>query len=151
MGTRISIPDVIHTNVERFLQQLTTALVAATSKRRGGTTGKRHQTTGHDGTSTPMLTPRLHFSWYVIAIRRPQGTITNAYEKSNLINCSEHCQKNTKKYTNLIYNPWEIFHHEWQRHHEKMDAPPQTHSGKTRKINNSISRTSCGLPGRIKY
>ena len=97
METRIRTPDVIHTNVEGFFQQLTTALVAATSKRRGGTTGKRHQTTGHDGTSTPTLTPRLHFSWHVIAIRRPLGTITNAYEISNLFNCPEHRQKNIKE------------------------------------------------------
>ena len=32
-----------------------------------------------------------------------------------------------KNNTNLIFNPWEIFHHEWRRHHEKMDAPLQTH------------------------
>ena len=29
--------------------------------------------------------------------------------------------------TNLIYNPWEIFHRQWQRHREKMDAPPKIH------------------------
>ena len=97
METRIRTPDVIHTNVEGFFQQLTTALVATTSKRRGGTTDKRHQTTGHDGTSTPTLAPRLHFRWHVIAIRRPLGTITNAYEISNLFNCPEHRQTNIKE------------------------------------------------------
>ena len=122
------LPDVIHTNVECLLQQLSTSFVAATSKRQRGTTSKRHQTTGHDGTSTPTLAPRLHFSCHVIAIRRPQGTITNAYEISNLINCVEHLTKEYERiHTNLIYNPWEIFYHEWQRHHEKMDAPPQIH------------------------
>ena len=41
--------------------------------------------------------------------------------------CPEHCRKMWKNDTNLIYNPWEIFHKGWQRHHKKMDAPPRTH------------------------
>ena len=153
METRIRTPDVIHTNVKGFFQQLTTALVAATSKKRGGTTGKRHQTTGHDGTSTPTLAPRLHFSWHVIAIRRPLGTITNAYEISNLFNCPEHRQKNIKELIqtsstthgrsftisgNVIVRRWTP--------HLKFT------SGQIRNnISNSISRMSRGLPGRIKY
>ena len=118
---------MIRTNVECLLQQLSTSFVAATSKRHRGITSKRHQTTGHDGTPTPTMAPRLHLSWHVIAIRRPQGTITNAYEISNLTKCPEHCRIMWKINTNLIYNPWEIFYQEWLRHHKKMDAPPQTH------------------------
>ena len=69
METRIRTSDVIHTNVEGFFQQLTTALVAATSQRHGGTNSKRHQTSGHDGTPTSTLAPRLGFSWHIIATR----------------------------------------------------------------------------------
>ena len=96
METRIRTPDVIHTNVEGFFQQLTTALVAATSKTRGGTTGKRHQTKGHDGTSTPILAPRLHFRWHVITVRQTQGTITNAYGIPNIIKMSRTLPQNVK-------------------------------------------------------
>ena len=46
---------------------------------------------------------------------------------SNVTKCPEHCRIMWKLNTNLIYNPWEIFHHEWPRHHEKMDAPLQIH------------------------
>ena len=81
--TRIRTPDAIHTNVEGFFQQLTTALVTATPQRHGGNTSKRHQTSGHDGTPTSTLAPRLGFSWHIIAIRWNHGTFTNAYETSN--------------------------------------------------------------------
>ena len=98
IGTpRIRTPDVIHTNVEGLFQQLPTAFVAATRKKHGGTTSKRHQTSGHDSTPTPTLAPRLGFSWDVIAIRRNYSTFTNAYETSNIINCPEHCQNNMKE------------------------------------------------------
>ena len=26
-----------------------------------------------------------------------------------------------------MYNPWEIFHHVWLRHHKKIDGLPQIH------------------------
>ena len=98
IGTpRICTSDVIHTNVEGLLQQLPTAFVAATRKRHGGTTSKRHQTSGHDGTPTPTLAPRLGFSLDVIAIRRNHSTFTNAYGISNKVNCPEHCQNNMKE------------------------------------------------------
>ena len=117
---------VIHTNVECLLQQLATSLVAATRKRRGGTTSKRHKTTSHNGTPTPTSAPRLHFRWHVITVRHTHGTITNAYGIPNVIKCPEHCREMWKNDTNLIYNPWEIFQKGWQRHHEKMHAPPRT-------------------------
>ena len=90
-------PDVIHTNVEGLFQQLPTAFVVATRKRHEGTTSKRHQTSGHDGTPTPTLAPRLGFSSDVIAIRRSHGTFTNAYEISNITTCPERCQNNMKE------------------------------------------------------
>ena len=117
---------MIHTNVECLLQQLSTSFVAATRKRHGGTS-KRHETTSHNGTPTPTSAPRLHFRWHVITVRQTQGTITNAYGIPNISKCPEHCREMWKNDTNLIYNPWETFHKGWQRHHEKMDAPPRTH------------------------
>ena len=57
---------------------------------------------------------------------KPRAPSLTPMEYRTSSKCPEHCRKMWKFDTNLIYNPWEIFHYEWQRHHAKMDAPPQT-------------------------
>ena len=57
---------------------------------------------------------------------KPRAPSLTPMEYRTSSKCPEHCQTMWKNYTNLIYNPWETFHKEWQRHHEKMDAPPRT-------------------------
>ena len=148
---RICTSDVIHTNVEGLFQQLSTAFVAATLKRHGSTTSKRHQTSSHNGTPTPTLAPRLGFNWDVIAIRRNHGTFTNAYEISNIINCPEHCQNNMKQ---LIQTRCTTHGRSFITRGYVITRRYTAHlkftSGKTRNNSRSISRMSRGLPGRIK-
>ena len=153
IGTpQLCTSDVIHSNVEGLFQQLPTELVAATCKSHGGTTSKRHQTSGHDGMPTPTLAPRLGFSWYVITIRRNHSTFINTYEITNLINCHEHCQNDIKELiqTRFITHGRSFIRSGYvttRRHTAHLNFT----SGKIRNNSRNISRMSRGLPGRIKY
>ena len=87
------------------------------------------------GIKRRVTTARLRPHWLLVSTsvgtssqsdkpRAPSLTLMKCRMSSK---CPEHCRIMWKNDTNLIYNPWEIFHHEWQRHHAKMDAPPQIH------------------------
>ena len=153
IGTpRIRTRDVIHTNVEGLFQQLPTAFVAATRKSHGGTTSKRHQTSGHDGTPTSILAPCLCFRWDVIAIRRNHSTFTNAYEKSNIISCPEHCQNDIKEVIQTWCTPHgRSFITRSYVITRRYTAHLKFTSGKIRNNSRNISRMSRGLPGRNNY
>ena len=87
------------------------------------------------GTKRRVTTARLRPYWLLVSTSvgtssqsdKPRAPSLTPMEYRTSSKCPEHCRKMWKNDTNLIYNPWETFHKEWQRHHEKMNAPPRTH------------------------
>ena len=83
-ATRVSLSEMIHTNVEGLFQQLLTTFATGTGKRYWSTTSGRDETSCHNSTSASKLASCLSFSRDAIKTRGNQSSFTNANEKPNM-------------------------------------------------------------------